>query len=97
MKSKKTIVTIIVCLLIAVVAVFVVPSSNSYLLEVTASGEKKKEYSLYKSTSISNKLKDVDFVDHLPDGIQKYDESKMRYGSPSYTVILKVLNRKLYP
>ena len=35
MKSKKTIVTIIVCLLIAVVAVFVVPSSNSYLLEVT--------------------------------------------------------------
>lgn len=89
MKSKKTIVTIIVCLLIAVVAVFVVPSSNSYLLEVTASGEKKKEYSLYKSTSISNKLKDVDFVDHLPNGIQKYDESKMRYGSPSYTVILK--------
>lgn len=89
MKSKKTIVTIIVCLLIAVVAVFVVPSSNSYLLEVTASGEKKKGYSLYKSTSISNKLKDVDFVDHLPDGIQKYDESKMRYGSPSYTVVLK--------
>ena len=40
MKSKKTIVTIIVCLLIAVVAVFVVPSSNSYLLEVTASGVK---------------------------------------------------------
>ena len=58
-------------------------------IQVTASGEKKKEYSLYKSTSISNKLKDVDFVDHLPDGIQKYDESKMRYGSPSYTVILK--------
>lgn len=89
MKSKKTIVTIIVCLLVAVVAVFVVPSSDSYLLEVTASGEKKKEYSLYKSTSISNKLKDVGFVDHLPDGIQKYDESKIRYGSPSYTVVLK--------
>lgn len=33
MKSKKTIVTIIVCLLIAVVAVFVVPSSNSYLFD----------------------------------------------------------------
>ena len=58
MKSKKTIVTIIVCLLIAVVAVFVVPSSNSYLSEVTVSGEKKKGYSLYKSTSISNKSDD---------------------------------------
>ena len=45
MKSKKTIVTIIVCLLIAVVAVFVVPGSNSYLSEVTVSGEKKKGYS----------------------------------------------------
>ena len=52
MKSKKTIVTIIVCLLISVVAVFVVPSSNSYLSEVTVSGEKKKGYSLYKSLSL---------------------------------------------
>ena len=33
--------------------------------------------------------KDVDFRDHLPDGIQKYDESKARYGSPSYTVVIK--------
>ena len=59
MKSKKIIVTIIVCLVIAVIAVFVVPSSNSYLSEVTVSGEKKKSYSFYKSASISNKLKDV--------------------------------------
>lgn len=89
MKSKKIIVTIIVCLVIAVIAVFVVPSSNSYLSEVTVSGEKKKSYSFYKSASISNKLKDVDFIDHLPDGIQNYDESKARYGSPSYTVVIK--------
>ena len=89
MKSKKIIVSIVVCLVIAVIAVFVVPSSNSCLLEVTVSGEKKKSYSFYKSASISNKLKDVDFIDHLPDGIQKYDESKARYGSPSYTVVIK--------
>lgn len=89
MKSKKIIVSIVVCLVIAVIAVFVVPSSNSYLSEVTVSGEKKKSYSFYKSASISSKLKDVDFVDHLPDGIQKYDESKTRYGSPSYTVVIK--------
>ena len=89
MKSKKIIVSIVVCLVIAVIAVFVVPSSSSYLSEVTISGEKKKGYSFYKSISISNKLKDVDFIDHLPDGIQKYDESNTRYGSPSYTVVIK--------
>ena len=89
MKSKKIIVSIVVCLVIAVIAVFVVPSSNSYLSELTVSGEKKKGYSFYKTASISSKLKDVDFRDHLPDGIQKYDESKARYGSPSYTVVIK--------
>lgn len=89
MKSKKIIVSIVVCLVIAVIAVFVVPSSSSYLSEITLSGEKKKGYSFYKSISISNKLKDVDFIDHLPDGIHKYDESKICYGSPSYTVVIK--------
>lgn len=89
MKSKKIIVSIVVCLVIAVIAVFVVPSSSSYLSEVTLSGEKKKGYSFYKASSISNKLKDVDFIDHLPDGLQKYDESKARYGSPSYSVVIK--------
>ena len=59
MKSKKIIVSIVVCLVIAVIAVFVVPSSSFYLSEVTVSGEKKKGYSFYKATSISNKLKDV--------------------------------------
>lgn len=89
MKSKKIIVSIVVCLVIAVIAVFVVPGSSSYLSEVTVSGEKKKGYSFYKVSSISNKLKDVDFIDHLPDGLQKYDESKARYGSPSYSVVIK--------
>ena len=89
MKSKKIIVSIVVCLVIAIIAVFVVPSSSSYLSEVTVSGEKKKGYSFYKVSSISNKFKDVDFIDHLPDGIQKYDESNTRYGSPSYTVVIK--------
>ena len=89
MKSKKILVSIVVCLVIAVTAVFVVPGSSSYLSEVTVSGEKKKGYSFYKVSSISNKLKDVDFIDHLPDGIQKYDESNTRYGSPSYTVVIK--------
>ena len=89
MKSKKIIVSIVVCLVIAIIAVFVVPSSSSYLSEVTVSGGKKKGYSFYKVSSISNKFKDVDFIDHLPDGIQKYDESNTRYGSPSYTVVIK--------
>lgn len=89
MKSKKIIVSIVVCLVIAIIAVFVVPSSSSYLSEVTVSGEKKKGYSFYKVSSISNKFKDVDFIDHLPDGIQKYDESNTRYGSPSYTDVIK--------
>ena len=57
MKSKKIIVSIVVCLVIAVIAVFVVPSSSSYLSEVAVSGEKKKGYSFYKSASISNKLR----------------------------------------
>lgn len=87
--QKKIIVSIVVCLVIAIIAVFVVPSSSSYLSEVTVSGEKKKGYSFYKVSSISNKFKDVDFIDHLPDGIQKYDESNTRYGSPSYTVVIK--------
>ena len=89
MKSKKILVSIVVCLVIAVTAVFVVSGSSSYLSEVTVSGERKKGYSFYKVSSISNKLKDVDFIDHLPDGIQKYDESNTRYGSPSYTVVIK--------
>ena len=89
MKSKKIIVSIVVCLVIAVIAVFVVPSPSSYLSEITVNREKKKGYSFYKTSSISSKLKDVDFIDHLPDGIQKYDESKTRYGSPSYTVVIK--------
>lgn len=59
MKSKKIIVSIVVCLAIAVIAVFVVPSSSSYLSEVTISGEKKKGYSFYKSISISNKLRSI--------------------------------------
>ena len=42
MKSKKIIVSIVVCLVIAVIAVFVVPSSSSYLSEVTVSGERRK-------------------------------------------------------
>lgn len=42
MKSKKIILSIVVCLVIAVIAVFVVPSSSSYLSEVTISGEKRK-------------------------------------------------------
>lgn len=42
MKSKKIIVSIVVCLVIAIIAVFVVPSSSSYLSEVTVSGEKKE-------------------------------------------------------
>ena len=62
MKSKKIIVSIVVCLAIAIIAVFVVPSSSSYLSEVTVSGEKKKGYSFYKVASISSKLKDVDFI-----------------------------------
>ena len=89
MKSKKIIVSIVVCLVIAVIAVLLLPKSSSYLSEVTVSGEKNKAYSFYKVSSISNKLKDVDFIDHLPDGIQKYDESNTRYGSPSYTVVIK--------
>ena len=56
MKSKKIIVSIVVCL---VIAVFVVPSSSSYLSEVTVNGEKKKGYSFYKATSISNKLRSI--------------------------------------
>lgn len=87
--KKKILVSIVVCLVIAVTAVFVVPGSSSYLSEVTVSGEKKKGYSFYKTASISSKLKDVDFRDHLPDGIQKYDENNRRYGSPSYTVMIK--------
>lgn len=86
MKYKKIIVSIIVCLFIAV---FVVPSPHSYLSEVTIYGEKKTRYSLYKSISISNKLNNIRFTNHLPKGIQKYDQTKLRYGSPSYSIVVK--------
>ena len=86
MKLKKVIVSIVVCLF---VVVFVVPSPHSYLSEVNISGEKKKRYSLYKSVSISNKLKAIPFTNQLPKGIKKYDITKLRYGSPSYSIVIK--------
>ena len=75
MNSKKKIITgIIVCLFIGVMAVFVFPSSNAYLLKADVSGEKKTAYSLYKSTSVSSKINSLEFIDQLPEGVTKYDE-----------------------
>ena len=59
-------------------AVFVFPSPNAYLLKADVSGEKKTAYSLYKSTSISSKINSLEFIDQLPEGVTKYDESKAR-------------------
>ena len=85
MNSKKKIIAgIIVCLFIGVMAVFVFPTPNAYLLKADVSGEKKTAYSLYKSTSISSKINSLEFIDQLPEGVTKYDESKARYGSPAY-------------
>lgn len=92
MKYKK-IISVIVCLFIVV---FVVPSPHSYLSEVTINGEKKTRYSLYKSVSISNKLKDIHFTDQLPKGIKKYDKTKLRYGSPSYSIVIKEDSYRFY-
>ena len=93
MKHKKIIISMIVCLFILV---FVVPSPHSYLSEVTIYGEKKTRYSLYKSVSISSKLKNIHFTDHLPKGIKKYDKTKLRYGSPSYSVVVKENEYRFY-
>ena len=87
--KKKMIGSIIAVLCICVMAVFVFPSPNAYLLKVDVSGEKKTGYSLYKSTSISSKMKRLEFSTQLPEGVTKYDESKARYGSPSYSVVIK--------
>lgn len=87
--KKKMIGSIIAVLCICVMAVFVFPSPNAYLLKVDVSGEKKTGYSLYKSTSISSKMKRLEFSTQLPEGVTKYDESKARYGSPAYSVVLK--------
>ena len=97
MNSKKKVIgSIIACLFIGVMAVFVFPSSHAYLLKVDVSGEKKTGYSLYKSTSISSKMKGLEFSTQLPDGVTKYDESKVRYGSPSYSVVLKGTTYRFY-
>ena len=97
MNSKKKIIAgIIVCLFIGVMAVFVFPSPNAYLLKVDVSGEKKTGYSLYKSTSISSKMKRLEFSTQLPEGVTKYDESKARYGSPSYNLVLKGTTYRFY-
>ena len=97
MNSKKKIITgIIVCLFIGVMAVFVFPSSNAYLLKADVSGEKKTGYSLYKSTSISSKMKGLELSAQLPDGVTKYDESKARYGSPSYNLVLNGTTYRFY-
>lgn len=87
--KKKMIGSIIAVLCICVMAVFVFPSPNAYLLKVDVSGEKKTGYSLYKSTSISSKMKRLEFSTQLPEGVTKYDESKARYGSPAYSVVLR--------
>lgn len=90
MNSKKKIIAgIILCLFIGVMTVFVFPSPNAYLLKVDVNGEKKTGYSLYKSTSVSSKMKRLEFSTQLPEGVTKYDESKARYGSPSYNLVLK--------
>ncbi len=97
MNSKKKIIgSIIVCLFIGVMAVFVFPSPNAYLLKGDVSGEKKQGYSLYKSCSISSKMKGLEFSTQLPDGVTKYDESKTRYGSPGYSVVLKGNTYRFY-
>ena len=97
MNSKKKIIAgIIVCLFIGVMAVFVFPSPNAYLLKADVSGEKKTAYSLYKSTSISSKINSLEFIDQLPEGVTKYDESKARYGSPAYSVVLKGITYRFY-
>ena len=97
MNSKKKIIAgIIVCLFIGVMAVFAFPSPNAYLLKADVSGEKKTAYSLYKSTSISSKIISLEFIDQLPEGVTKYDESKARYGSPAYSVVLKGNTYRFY-
>ena len=93
---KKMIGSIIAILCICVMSVFVFPSPNAYLLKVDVSGEKKTGYSLYKSTSISSKIKRLEFSTQLPDGVTKYDESKARYGSPAYSVVLKGNTYRFY-
>lgn len=94
--KKKMIGSIIAVLCICVIAVFVFPSPNAYLLKVDVSGEKKTGYSLYKSTSISSKMKRLEFSTQLPEGVTKYDESKARYGSPAYSVVLKGNTYRFY-
>lgn len=94
--KKKMIGSIIAVLCICVMAVFVFPSPNAYLLKVDVSGEKKTGYSLYKSTSISSKMKRLEFSTQLPEGVTKYDESKARYGSPAYSVVLKGNTYRFY-
>lgn len=97
MNSKKKIIgSIIAVLCICVMAVFVFPSPHAYLLKVDVSGEKKTSYSLYKSISISSKMKGLEFSTQLPEGVTKYDESKVRYGSPSYNVVLKGTTYRFY-
>lgn len=82
--------------MVALMAVFVFPSPNAYLLKADVSGEKKTAYSLYKSTSISSKINSLEFIDQLPEGVTKYDESKARYGSPAYSVVLKGNTYRFY-
>lgn len=94
--KKKMIGSIIAVLCICVMAVFVFPSPNAYLLKVDVSGEKKTGYSLYTSTSISSKMKRLEFSTQLPEGVTKYDESKARYGSPAYSVVLKGNTYRFY-
>ncbi len=94
--KKKMIGSIIAVLCICVMAVFVFPSPNAYLLKVDVSGEKKTGYSLYKSTSISSKMKRLEFSTQLPEGVTKYDESKARYGSPSYNLVLNGTTYRFY-
>lgn len=94
--KKKMIGSIIAILCICVMSVFVFSSPNAYLLKVDVSGEKKTGYSLYKSTSISSKIKRLEFSTQLPDGVTKYDESKARYGSPSYNLVLNGTTYRFY-
>lgn len=89
-KNRKLVIIkgVIISLCMIFLIVFVFSSPNSYLLERSINGDNKKGYTLYQKYTISNELEKINFVDHLPEGIDEFDKSKIRYGSVAHFIVM---------
>lgn len=60
---------LIVCIIVIIIAIFLIPNPNCYRETYTVSGSKKNYYSIYKSLVLQNDIKEFDVIDVDPSKI----------------------------